>query len=94
MEQKLYLSVLFLFHFQVILGNPISGVTMLDTFTFNKTINAFPYSFIKFDEAYPRGEKHEIWKQLGMEMSEVNEVLIAEVRVKEHGDKINLVWNE
>ena len=71
------------------IGNPLAGVVNLDKHTFNKTVKAFKFSFIKIDEGYPRGEKHDNWGALGRQLAEVDDILIAEVRVKEHGDKAN-----
>ena len=77
--------------FASVSATPLPGVPMLDGISFNKTLTAFPFSVIKFDSGYPTGEKHAAWGRLGRELAEVNEVLVAEVRIKEYGDKENVV---
>ena len=87
--EKIFIFALILAIINVIECNHLAGVTELDVYTFNKTVNKYPYSFIKIDEGYPRGENHDNWGNLGKELSQVDEILIGEIRVKEHGDKLN-----
>ncbi len=71
---------------------PLAGVLQLDSLSCTKTISAFPYSLVKFDTGYPTGEEHLTWGQLGADLSQEQEVVVGEVRVKDYGDKQNQVW--
>ncbi|TRY63958.1 hypothetical protein TCAL_11026 [Tigriopus californicus] len=81
--------VLALLGFRPSLATPLLGVVQLDSLSFNKTVRRFPFSLVKFDGGYPTGEKHKIFAQLGRELSEVRNLLVAEVRIKTYGDKEN-----
>lgn len=45
---------------------------------------------VKFDVAYPYGEKHEQFAKLSPVLSSNSDILIAEVGVKDYGDKENV----
>lgn len=72
-----------------ILATPLLGVVQLDSLSFNKTVRRFPFSLVKFDGGYPTGEKHKVFAQLGRELSDVRNLMVAEVRIKTYGDKEN-----
>ncbi len=72
------------------LATPLVGVVLLDSYSFNKTLSGFQYSLVKFDKGYPHGDHHSMWGELARELRDVMEILVAEVRVKEYGDKANL----
>ncbi|XP_050436417.1 endoplasmic reticulum resident protein 29 [Adelges cooleyi] len=65
------------------------GIVSLDSFTFDKILSKFKVSLIKFDVAYPYGEKHEEFAKLGSAYHSVEDLLIAEVPVKDYGEKEN-----
>lgn len=44
---------------------------------------------MKFDVSYPYGEKHDAFTKLGSAYQYVDELLVAEVPVKDYGDKDN-----
>jgi len=46
-------------------------------------------SIIKFDVSYPYGEKHEEFVKLGSAYQSVEDLLVAEVPVKDYGEKDN-----
>lgn len=52
-------------------------------------LQAFPCAIVKVDSSFPHGEKHGQWIQLAKDLSEVNDVLVGEIRIKEYGDRFN-----
>ncbi|XP_026822652.1 endoplasmic reticulum resident protein 29 [Rhopalosiphum maidis] len=65
------------------------GVVSLDSLTFDKVLSKFKVSIVKFDVSYPYGEKHEEFVKLGSAYQSVEDLLVAEVPVKDYGDKDN-----
>lgn len=52
-------------------------------------ISKFKVSIVKFDVSYPYGEKHEEFVKLGSAYQSVDDLLVAEVNVRDYGDKDN-----
>ena len=50
--------------------------------------NAFPVSLVKFDTAYPYGEKHDEYAKISEEAAELPNMFIGEVGIKDYGDKV------
>jgi len=65
------------------------GIVALDSLTFDKVLSKFKISIVKFDVSYPYGEKHEEYVKLGSIYQSVDNLLVAEVPVKDYGDKDN-----
>ncbi|CAG7723952.1 unnamed protein product [Allacma fusca] len=74
---------------QFSLGINCKGCTPLDTYSFDKIVPKFRASLIKFDVAYPYGEKHDEFSKVAEATRGVPELLIAEVNVKDYGEKDN-----
>jgi endoplasmic reticulum protein 29 len=68
---------------------PLLGVMQLDSLTFNKTVSKFKHVFVKFDEFYPKGQKHGVFGDLARDLSEMDDILLAEVRIRDQGDRMN-----
>ncbi|CAH2093651.1 unnamed protein product [Euphydryas editha] len=66
-----------------------SGSIELDEYTFDKVINKFEATVVKFDVAFPYGDKHDAFVALAKESKDVGELLFAEVGVKDYGDRDN-----
>lgn len=65
------------------------GLVELDDISFDKITSKFKASLIKFDVAYPYGEKHEAFTAFAKEAKEVDDLLVADVGVKDYGEKDN-----
>ena len=59
--------------------------------TFDKMVNAFPVSLVKFDVAYPYGDKHDEFAKISEEAAELPNMFIGEVGIKDYGDKVQSV---
>jgi endoplasmic reticulum protein 29 len=66
------------------------GCTPLDKHTFDKVVNAFPVSIVKFDVAYPYGDKHDEFAKIALEAADLTNVFVGEVGIKDYGDKVQL----
>lgn len=80
----------------VILGTPYtyqaaapSGSVDLNELSFDKITGKFKASLVKFDVAYPYGDKHDTFVQLATDAKDISDLLIAEVGVKDYGEKEN-----
>lgn len=65
------------------------GVVELDDLSFDKITSKFKASLVKFDVAYPYGEKHEAFTTFAKEARDVDDLLVADVGVKDYGEKDN-----
>ncbi|XP_049794031.1 endoplasmic reticulum resident protein 29 [Schistocerca nitens] len=65
------------------------GCVPLDSYSFDKIISRFKASVIKFDVAYPYGEKHEEFAKVSHATHDIPDLLIGEVGVKDYGEKEN-----
>lgn len=87
--------VLFLVSFALTLHitNACKGCVELDEITFRRVPLKFNYSLIKFDIAFPYGDKHEAYSQLALQLQTVpptvDDILFGLVGVKDYGDKDN-----
>ncbi len=70
------------------------GCVPLDILSFDKVIKSFEYSLVKFDTSYPYGEKHEQYSVLAVDASTVNNLLVAEVGIKDYGELNNVELGE
>lgn len=69
------------------------GCVELDEITFKSVPLKFNYSLIKFDIAFPYGDKHEAYSQLALQLQTVpplvDDLLFGLVGIKDYGDKDN-----
>ncbi|KAK4878309.1 hypothetical protein RN001_010815 [Aquatica leii] len=65
------------------------GCASLDEYNFDKITSRFKLSVVKFDVAYPYGDKHTVFTKLAEEVSTNKDILIAQVGIKDYGDKEN-----
>ncbi|XP_041972590.1 endoplasmic reticulum resident protein 29 [Aricia agestis] len=65
------------------------GSVELYEYSFDKVIGKFEASLVKFDVAFPYGDKHDAFVALAKESRDVGDLLFAEVGVKDYGEKDN-----
>ena len=65
------------------------GIVTLDSLSFNKTIQAFPFSLVKFDTKTPSGNKHEVFKLLAQDLIEEDKILFGQVLIVGYGSPEN-----
>ncbi|KRT81122.1 hypothetical protein AMK59_5402 [Oryctes borbonicus] len=65
------------------------GCVSLDEFNFEKIITKFKAVLVKFDIAYPYGDKHETFTKFAEEIISNKDFILAEVGVKDYGEKEN-----
>lgn len=65
------------------------GCVELDEYNFDKLIKVFPTVLVKFDIAFPFGDIHETYEKFSKEVSKSQDLLIAQVGVKDYGDRDN-----
>lgn len=63
----LYILLLLL---QIVYSSGIKGCVELDELTFDKIVKRFRNTLVKFDVAFPYGDKHEAFTKLALESSE------------------------
>lgn len=66
------------------------GCVDLDSSTFDKVISKFRYSLVKFDTAFPYGDKHEAFTKLAQEtVGLTDDLLFVLVGIKDYGEQDN-----
>lgn len=67
-----------------------NGCVELDKLSFDKVVKRFRYTLVKFDVAFPYGEKHEAFTNFALETNEaLDDLLFALVGIKDYGEKEN-----
>ena len=66
-----------------------AGCTPLDEISFDKIVNKFKASLIKFDVAYPYGEEHDAFAKIAKDSLDVGDLFIGEVGVKDYAERDN-----
>jgi len=66
-----------------------AGCTPLDEISFEKIVNKFKASLIKFDVAYPYGEEHDAFAQIAKDSLDVEDLFTGEVGVKDYAERDN-----
>jgi len=65
------------------------GAITLDSLTFDKVIQRFPVTLVKFDKPYAHGEQQDEFIKIAEMAHSVPDLLIAEVGIKDYGEKEN-----
>jgi len=67
----------------------VKGAVPLDEYNFDRIISRFETVLVKFDASYPYGEKHEAFRNVAEELKSSQDILIAEVGIKDFGEHDN-----
>lgn len=68
------------------------GCVDLDEINFQRTVERFPYALVKFDIAFPYGDKHEAFGAFSKAAHKATtELLVATVGIKDYGELENKV---
>nr|ACO14729.1 Endoplasmic reticulum protein ERp29 precursor [Caligus clemensi] len=71
-------------------GANCNATSDISELTLNKFVHAFKALVIKFDVAYPYGEKHDEFCRFAEEAAKVNNVFLGEVGMKDYGERENM----
>lgn len=67
-----------------------AGCVELDELNFDQIVERFPYALVKFDIAFPYGDKHEAFTAFSRTAHKVTkELLVATVGIKDYGENEN-----
>jgi len=66
-----------------------AGCVPLDKLTFDKVLSKFDVSLVKFDVAYPYGDKHDEFAKIAVEAAGSPNLLVGEVGIKDYGEQEN-----
>lgn len=83
----LYLT--YLISFYIGFTYACKGCVNLDEYSFEKFLPKFEVIIVKFDAAYPYGDKHETYTKFAEEFIDNKNILVGEIGVKDYGDKEN-----
>ena len=83
-----------LFNFGSVLSANCAGCVPLDVLSFDKVLKKFPVSLVKFDVAYPYGDKHDQFAKVAKDAATSPDLLIGEVGIKDYGEKDNAELGE
>ena len=64
-------------------------ISISDSLSFDKLLKKFKVSIVKFDVAYPYGDKHEQFGKFSQDAAEIEDLFVGEVGIKDYGDKDN-----
>lgn len=60
-----------------------------DLYCCTQVLSKFKVAIVKFDVSYPYGEKHEEYIKLGSAYQSIDDLIVAEIPVKDYGEKDN-----
>ena len=69
--------------------NQATYLSISDSLSFDKLLKKFKVSIVKFDVAYPYGDKHEQFGKFSQDAAEIEDLFVGEVGIKDYGDKDN-----
>ena len=64
-------------------------ISISDSLSFDKLLKKFKVSIVKFDVAYPYGDKHEQFGKFSQDAAEIEDLFVGDVGIKDYGDKDN-----
>merc|ERR1712086_116830 len=82
-------ALLLICHVSVSLAINCAGCTPLDVVSFDKIINRFRASLVKFNVAYPYGEEHDEFAKVAKDAADAGDLFVGEVGIKDYAEKDN-----
>merc|ERR1712086_1013205 len=82
-------ALLLISQVSVILAINCAGCTPLDVVSFDKIINRFRASLVKFDVAYPYGDQHDEFAKVAKDAVDTGDLFVGEVGIKDYAEKDN-----
>ncbi|KAJ8956080.1 hypothetical protein NQ318_016532 [Aromia moschata] len=70
------------------------GCVNIDEFNFEKIVPKFEVILAKFDVAFPYGKKHDTFTSLAGEIVDNKNIILAQVGIKDYGEKDNLEFSK
>lgn len=86
---SIFTVLIVLIGLQFTVAEDCKGCVPLDSSSFDKVIAKFKVAAVKFDVAFPYGEKHEEYGKVAEATKNSYDILIAEVGIKDFGNKDN-----
>ncbi|XP_069964488.1 protein windbeutel [Bactrocera oleae] len=87
---QLLASIVLVAYTPTAVASSCAGCVDLDELNFDQTIERFPYALVKFDIAFPYGDKHEAFAAFSKIAHKVTkELLVATVGIKDYGENEN-----
>jgi len=87
--RQLWRALLVISQVSVSVAINCAGCTPLDVLSFDKIINRFRASLVKFDVAYPYGEEHDEFAKVAKDAADAGDLFVGEVGVKDYAEKEN-----
>ncbi|XP_058790407.1 endoplasmic reticulum resident protein 29 [Phymastichus coffea] len=84
-----YAFVALCFDMELSAADECKGCVQLDSHNFDKIIPKFKAAVVKFDVAFPYGEKHEEFGKIAAATKDAVDLIVGEVGVKDFGNKEN-----
>lgn len=81
--------ILFVVFSSITCTEACKGCLEVGEFNFYKIIPKFEAVLVKFDVAYPYGEKHDIFAKVAEEIIDNKNFILAQVPIKDYGEKEN-----
>ncbi|XP_034952692.1 protein windbeutel [Chelonus insularis] len=89
MKSYLIIFITIIVAIKLVNSEDCKGCVALDTLSFDKVINKFKASLVKFDVAFPYGDKHDEYGKVALSTKDTEDLLVAVVGVKDFGNKDN-----
>jgi len=87
--RQLWRALLVISQVSVSVAINCAGCTPLDVLSFDKLINQFRASLVKFDVAYPYGDQHDEFAKVAKDAVDAGDLFVGEVGIKDYAEKDN-----
>ncbi|KAJ8910507.1 hypothetical protein NQ315_012354 [Exocentrus adspersus] len=70
------------------------GCVTIDEFSFEKVLPQFEVTLLKFDDAYPYGDKHNAFVNVASEIADNKNIIVGQVGIKYYGENDNVDFSK